>query len=169
VLAQFANDTHILDAGTPDARPNLVSLRNDDNFRHDCARYRENLESGWHDEDWLRQAWVAHEKMKRDDYDQFLREQFEAEWETELPKESKPEDPKSDHGVEAGPSKSEQGAQERASGSTPVTPEPAGGGNSQQQSQKVEVAMGKGRLPAVEEYATPSTGDEDQSSIHVSG
>ncbi|KAK3308632.1 ASXH domain-containing protein [Chaetomium strumarium] len=177
VLAKFPNDTHILDVGTPDARPNLVSLRNDDNFRHDCARYRENLESGWHDEEWLRQAWVAHEKMKRGDYDQFLREQFEADWETELPKESKPEGPKSDHGMEAGPSKSEQVALERTSGGapitpiTPITPEPAGGGSSQQQSQNVEVAMGKGRVPAVEDGERPSqpTGDDDETPIHASG
>ncbi|KAK4241260.1 Asx homology domain-containing protein [Achaetomium macrosporum] len=107
VLAKFPTDAHILEAGTPDARPNLVSLCNDDNFRHDCARYCENLELGWHDEEWLRQAWIAHEKMKRGDYDDFLRQRFEVDWETELPKENKPEGPKSDHGMEAGPSKSE--------------------------------------------------------------
>ncbi|KAK4127674.1 hypothetical protein N657DRAFT_536414, partial [Parathielavia appendiculata] len=87
VLAKFPDETHILDAGTANARPDTVSLRNDDNFRHDCARYCENIELGRHDEEWLRQAWTAHEKQKRGGFDEFLREQFEEEWEVELPRE----------------------------------------------------------------------------------
>ncbi|KAK4105061.1 hypothetical protein N658DRAFT_395837, partial [Parathielavia hyrcaniae] len=87
VLAKFPDGSHVLDAGTADARPNTVSLRNDDNFRHDCARYCENIELGRHDEEWLRQAWTAHEKQKSGGFDAFLREQFEEEWEVELPRE----------------------------------------------------------------------------------
>jgi hypothetical protein len=87
VLSKFPDKTQILNAGTPDARPNTVSLRNDDNFRYDCARYRENLELGRHDEEWLAQAWTAHEKHKRGDYDEFLRKQFEEDWGIELPKD----------------------------------------------------------------------------------
>jgi hypothetical protein len=93
VLAKFPDETHISDAGTPNARPNLMSLRNDDNFRHDCARYCENIELGRHDEEWLSQAWVAHEKHKRGDFDRFLRDQFQEEWDTELPKERKVQSP----------------------------------------------------------------------------
>ena len=89
VLALFPDDTHILDAGTANARPNPVSLRNDDNFRHDCARYCENIELGRHDEEWLSQAWTAHEKHKRGDFDAFLRDQFKEDWDTELPDASK--------------------------------------------------------------------------------
>jgi len=85
VLAKFPDDTHILDAGTPNACPNPVSLRNDDNFRYDCARYCENIELGRHDEEWLSQAWTAHEKHKRGDFDEFLRVQFEANWDIKLP------------------------------------------------------------------------------------
>ncbi|KAK3905424.1 hypothetical protein C8A05DRAFT_41642 [Staphylotrichum tortipilum] len=85
VLAKFPDNTHILDAGTPNACPNPVSLRNDDNFRYDCARYCENIELGRHDEEWLNQAWTAHEKHKRGDFDQFLRDQFEGNWDTKLP------------------------------------------------------------------------------------
>ncbi|KAK4156479.1 Asx homology domain-containing protein [Chaetomidium leptoderma] len=92
VLSFFPDDTHILDAGTPDARPNLVSLRNDDNFRNDCARYSENIELGRHDDEWLSQAWTAHEKHKRGDFNEFLRDTFEEDWETELPGASKAED-----------------------------------------------------------------------------
>ncbi|KAH6850789.1 Asx homology domain-containing protein [Chaetomium sp. MPI-CAGE-AT-0009] len=102
VLAKFPDETHILDAGTQDARPNPVSLRNDDNFRYDCARYCENIQLGRHDEEWLSQAWVAHEKHKRGDYDQFLRDRFEEDWETKLPAESKPEDSESDEGLKQG-------------------------------------------------------------------
>ncbi len=85
ILAKFPDDTHILDAGTPDALPNPEALRNDDNFRHDCARYCENIELGRHDEEWLSQAWAAHEKHKRGDFDAFLRDQFEEQWGIELP------------------------------------------------------------------------------------
>ncbi|KAK4137625.1 hypothetical protein BT67DRAFT_438878 [Trichocladium antarcticum] len=102
ILAKFPDDTHILDAGTPDARPNLVSLRNDDNFRHDCARYCENLEAGRYDDEWLRQAWPAHEKHRRGDFDGFLRDEFEAEWGIELPGNSEPEEPGPSQGPENG-------------------------------------------------------------------
>lgn len=91
MLAKFPDETHILDVDTPNARPNPVSLRNDDNFRYDCARYCENIELGRHDEEWLRQAWEAHEKHKRGDFDAFLRGQFEEDWDTELPEESNAE------------------------------------------------------------------------------
>ncbi|KAL1840726.1 hypothetical protein VTJ49DRAFT_166 [Mycothermus thermophilus] len=85
ILGKFPDETHILHAGTPDARPNTTSLRNDDNFRHDCARYCEGIQLGQHDEEWLAQAWTAHEKHKRGHYDGFLREQFEEEWNIKLP------------------------------------------------------------------------------------
>ncbi len=89
MLSLFPDETHTLDAGTANARPNTASLRNDDNFRHDCARYCENIELGRHDEEWLSQAWIAHEKHKRGDFDAFLRDQFEEDWDTELPDERK--------------------------------------------------------------------------------
>ncbi|AEO56402.1 hypothetical protein MYCTH_2301285 [Thermothelomyces thermophilus ATCC 42464] len=89
VLAKCPDGTPILDAGTEAARPDLASLANDDNFRYDCVRYCENIELGRHDEEWLRQAWVAHEKHKRGDYDDFLREQFEEDWGIQMPVESK--------------------------------------------------------------------------------
>lgn len=85
ILAKFPDDGHILNAGTEDARPDLVSLRNNDHFRYDCARYLENIERGRHDEHWLQEAWVAHEKHKRGDYDDFLRKEFENDWATKIP------------------------------------------------------------------------------------
>ncbi|KAL2163160.1 hypothetical protein VTH06DRAFT_6996 [Thermothelomyces fergusii] len=89
VLAKFPEGTPMLDAGTEAARPDMASLTNDDNFRYDCVRYCENIELGRHDEEWLRQAWVAHEKHKRGDYDEFLREQFEEEWGIKMPVKGK--------------------------------------------------------------------------------
>lgn len=92
ILAKFPNNSHITDAGTETARPNVSSLRNDDTFRYDCARYCENIQLGRHDEEWLRQAWEAHEKQKRGDYDEFLREKFEEQWGIKLPEpEAEPE------------------------------------------------------------------------------
>ncbi|KHE80219.1 hypothetical protein GE21DRAFT_7949 [Neurospora crassa] len=87
ILAKFPDDSHILDPGTEIARPDLVSLRNNDHFRYDCARYLENIERGRHDEQWLQEAWVAHEKHKRGDYDDFLIKEFENDWATKIPAE----------------------------------------------------------------------------------
>lgn len=103
VLARLPDETHILDAGTENARPNLESMRNDDNFRHDCARYCENIALGRHDEEWLIQAWAAHEKHKRGDFNQFLRSQVEEEWGIELPSDDQPANAHLDYGSEAGP------------------------------------------------------------------
>lgn len=116
MLSFFPDDTHILNAGTPDARPNPVSLRNDDNFRNDCARYSENIELGRHDDEWLSQAWTAHEKHKRGDFNDFLRDTFEEDWETELPGANRAEDAESDDG-------SALGAPESAESSRLVTQE----------------------------------------------
>ncbi|KAL2266553.1 hypothetical protein VTJ83DRAFT_5905 [Remersonia thermophila] len=91
VLAKFPDGTPLLDAGTPAARPDTTSLRNDDNFRHDCARYCEGIQLGQHDEEWLAQAWTAHEKHRLGHYDGFLREQFEEEWSIKLPAPAPPE------------------------------------------------------------------------------
>ena len=87
ILALFPDETHVLNAGTESARPNIESLQNDDNFRRDCARYRENIELGRHDEEWLNQAWAAHEKHKRGDFGEHLEQQFEEDWEIEIPEE----------------------------------------------------------------------------------
>lgn len=87
ILAKFPDHSHILNTGTEDARPDLVSLRNNDHFRYDCARYLENIDRGRHDEQWLQEAWVAHEKHKRGDYDDFLRKEFENDWATKIPEE----------------------------------------------------------------------------------
>jgi hypothetical protein len=93
VLAKFPDDTHILDPGTSNARPNLQSLRNDDDFRHDCARYCENIEQGRHDDEWLNQAWVAHEMHRAGEFDGYLREKFEEDWDVKLPEEEIKPDP----------------------------------------------------------------------------
>jgi hypothetical protein len=148
VLAKFPDDTHILEAGTPNARPNLVSLRNDDNFRHDCARYCENIELGRHDEEWLSQAWAAHEKHKRGDFDTFLRDQFEEDWGTELPEksnltnsetESKKVVPESAESSSRGPE--ETAAPNRTPTRASQSPRPATSGDSAHSLQKVEASM----------------------------
>ncbi|KAK3373995.1 Asx homology domain-containing protein [Lasiosphaeria ovina] len=90
VLAKFPDKMHILDSGTEAARPNPESLRNDDNFRHDCTRYCENLELGRYDDDWLYQAWTAHEKHKRGDFDRHLQRRFEEDWRMKLPEDHLP-------------------------------------------------------------------------------
>ena len=85
ILAKLPSQEHILDAGTENARPNIASLMNDNNFRHDCARYTENIGAGRHDPEWLRQAWIAQKKHMRGDFDEVEREDFKSQWGVELP------------------------------------------------------------------------------------
>ena len=90
VLALFPDTKHVLNPGTPEACPNVASLLNDDNFRHDCARYVEDLQSGLHDLEWMEQAWEAHEMRRAGVFDEYLAQNFEATWEVELPEALKP-------------------------------------------------------------------------------
>ncbi|KAL2135571.1 hypothetical protein VTI74DRAFT_8050 [Chaetomium olivicolor] len=183
ILAKFPDETHIQDTGTPDSRPNTVSLRNDDNFRYDCARYCENIYLGRHDEEWLYQAWVAHEKHRRGDFDEFLRERFEQDWETQLPGESKPEGTDSDHGSETateqprkkGRGKRSQAASETEDRETPpakrrsrpssVGSQPAAeGGSPQPQGTRNGLDTEEQSHSAEEELLTPATSQKSSKS-----
>ena len=84
ILSRFPDETHVLGSGTNDARPDLVSLLNDNNFRHDCARYAEGISNGWHDEQWLWEAWEAHEKRAAGEFDGVLERAFEEDWGVKL-------------------------------------------------------------------------------------
>ncbi|KAB5563107.1 Asx homology domain-containing protein [Coniochaeta sp. 2T2.1] len=66
-------------------RPNLTYLRSDDSFRSDCARYTENIQEGRHGPDWLVESWVAHERRKRGDFREYLRQKVERDWEVKVP------------------------------------------------------------------------------------
>lgn len=77
---------HVLGSGTDDPRPDLVSLLNDNNFRHDCARYAEGISNGWHDEQWLWEAWEAHERRAAGEFDGMLERAFEEDWGVKLGK-----------------------------------------------------------------------------------
>lgn len=90
ILSLFPDGEHVLDAGTPSARPDILSLRNDDTFRYDCAAYTENIAEGRFDPGWLECAWSAHERRKIGDFDEYLAEKFEEDWGVELPEEYKP-------------------------------------------------------------------------------
>ncbi|RYP12653.1 hypothetical protein DL767_011188 [Monosporascus sp. MG133] len=85
VLAKFPDQQEILDAGTEEARPDVASLRNNNNFRHDAARYQDNLRKGKHDPEWIRQAQAAHSKREMGGYDEYLATRFEEEWGMKMP------------------------------------------------------------------------------------
>ncbi|TDZ73148.1 hypothetical protein CTRI78_v001437 [Colletotrichum trifolii] len=85
ILALFPPGTRILDAGTENARPDFDVLLNDDNFRHDCATYSDNISQGKHDPEWLEQAWAARERRRMGDFDDFIAQKFEEEWGCEIP------------------------------------------------------------------------------------
>lgn len=62
---------------------------NDDSFRQDCADYTENIKQGRHDPEWLASAWSAHERRKMGDFDEYLENKFNDEWEVKVPEELK--------------------------------------------------------------------------------
>lgn len=90
ILALMPDKTHILSSGTPDARPNFQSLRNDDNFRHDCDQYVANLSNGMHDPTWLKDAWIAHGRRNAGQFDEFHIRKLELEWGATIPEQHKP-------------------------------------------------------------------------------
>lgn len=91
ILSFFPADAHILDPNTPDARPNVGSLRSNDTFRHDAEEYVSNIAKGMHDLEWLRQAWVAHHRRAAGDFDEFYIRKVEVDWSTDIPDEHRPE------------------------------------------------------------------------------
>ncbi|KAI1504152.1 Asx homology domain-containing protein [Biscogniauxia marginata] len=80
ILSKFPDQQEILEPGTEDARPNVASLRNNNNFRHDVARYQEDLAQGRHDPEWIRQALAAHRKRELGLYNVFLERRFVEDW-----------------------------------------------------------------------------------------
>ncbi|CAK7274639.1 hypothetical protein SEPCBS119000_006275 [Sporothrix epigloea] len=92
VLALFPPDTKVLDAGTVDARPDVASLKNDNNFRHDCARYRSGLQDGFFDTAWLEEAFEAHAMRQAGVFDEYVLEAFESSWGVKIPSSHKPEE-----------------------------------------------------------------------------
>ncbi|KAK6951881.1 hypothetical protein Daesc_006406 [Daldinia eschscholtzii] len=92
VLAKFPDDKEILDAGTENARPDIAALRNNNNFRHDIARYQDDLSKGWHDPEWIRQAQAAHRKREVGFYNEYLSARFREEWGMEIPDEEEQKD-----------------------------------------------------------------------------
>ncbi|KAI1214835.1 Asx homology domain-containing protein [Annulohypoxylon truncatum] len=87
VLDKFPDEKEVLDAGTENARPDIAALRNNDNFRHDAARYQEDLRKGWHDPEWIRQAQAAHRRRALGDYNEYLAARFEEDWGIPMPKQ----------------------------------------------------------------------------------
>ncbi|KAI0166819.1 Asx homology domain-containing protein [Hypoxylon sp. FL1284] len=87
VLALFPDEKEVVGAAEASApqRPDVAALRNNDDFRHDAAQYQDALAKGWHDPEWIRDARHAHEKRCLGAYDEYLADQFEEDWGTEVP------------------------------------------------------------------------------------
>ncbi|KAI1096969.1 Asx homology domain-containing protein [Rostrohypoxylon terebratum] len=85
VLDKFPDQEEVIDDGTENARPNILALRNNDNFRHDVAQYQEDLRKGWHDPEWIRQAQAAHRKREAGEYNEYIATRFQEEWGIPLP------------------------------------------------------------------------------------
>ncbi|OAA68746.1 proline-rich early nodulin-like protein [Niveomyces insectorum RCEF 264] len=101
VLRLFPPGHNIVGAGTDEARPDIASLKNDDNFRHDCARYQSDLQAGFHDKAWLAEAFEAHAMRRRGLFDEYVIAEFESSWGVRLPDAYKPASMRAQ--AEAGP------------------------------------------------------------------
>lgn len=85
------SETHILNANTPNARPNIGALVNNDTFRHDAEQYVSNISRGMHDPGWLKDAWAAHQRRTVGDFDEFYIRKIEVDWSADIPDEHRPE------------------------------------------------------------------------------
>ncbi|KAF9881133.1 proline-rich early nodulin [Colletotrichum karsti] len=103
IMTLFPDGTKILDEGTDNARPDFEALLNDDNFRHDCATYTDNIARGKHDPEWLEQAWAARDRRRIGDFDEYLAQKFEDEWSCKLPAASGENGTKGGEKVESPP------------------------------------------------------------------
>lgn len=92
VLALFPPETKsiVVDAATGEARPDIPSLKNDDNFRHDCARFRSDLQGGFFDRHWLESAFEAHMMRREGFFDAYVVKEFESSWGVQVPDKYKP-------------------------------------------------------------------------------
>lgn len=95
------SDVHILNANTPDARPNINSLLNNNTFRHDAEDYVSDMGKGMHDPAWLKDAWAAHERRAAGDFDEFYLRKIEVDWGADIPDEHRPEHLRAKKDVEA--------------------------------------------------------------------
>lgn len=117
----FPDGEHVLEPGTGDARPDFLSLKNDDTFRHDCAAYTENLAEGRYDPEWLQCAWSAHERRKMGDFDEHLATKFEEDWQVALPDDFKPKrQPEPTQNVDQSIDRPETSGNDRASEEDPA-------------------------------------------------
>ncbi|KAI1117267.1 Asx homology domain-containing protein [Nemania sp. NC0429] len=98
ILGKFPDNVEILDPGTPNARPDIAALRNNNNFRHDVARYQEGLSKGFHDPEWVQQAQAAHRSRELGFYDDFMAVDFEERWDMPMPQMGRDETKANEHG-----------------------------------------------------------------------
>lgn len=127
-------------------RPDLDYLRSDDSFRFDCARYSENVGDGRHDEGWLAESWVAHERRKRGDFREYLAAKLERDWDVKLPQSK-------EVGEEGGGDEEEQEKEEKKEGEGEA--EAAGGS-------PVASSVGENRLTELKLGAVvPDDGEKD--------
>ncbi|KIH95118.1 hypothetical protein SPBR_03475 [Sporothrix brasiliensis 5110] len=92
VLARLPPGAVVLDRDTPElARPDVAALKNDNNFRHDCARYRSDLAAGFYDKQWLEEAFEAHAMRSTGLFDAYVLDAFESSWGVTVPDELRPE------------------------------------------------------------------------------
>lgn len=80
ILSKFPSRTTITDPDTPDTRPNVAALLNNNNFRNDVTRYQEGLSKGCHEPAWIQEAQAAHKARAVGCYDDFLATHFEEQW-----------------------------------------------------------------------------------------
>ncbi|KAI1429570.1 Asx homology domain-containing protein [Xylaria sp. FL1777] len=90
ILSKFPDNTMILEPDTPNARPDVAALLNNNNFRNDVTRYQGGLSKGFHDPEWIRQAQSAHRSREAGVYDDFMAADFKEKWGIPMPEQSQP-------------------------------------------------------------------------------
>ncbi|EPE02297.1 proline-rich early nodulin-like protein [Ophiostoma piceae UAMH 11346] len=129
VLALFPSMANVSNPGTDMARPNISSLINDNNFRHDCARYQNDLADGFFEREWLAEAFEAHAMRNSGVFDEHVINEFETAWGVTVPetlrRSTKKEDDTSPTDTEVlTKQETRNGEADTAREETPTTPTP---------------------------------------------
>ncbi|KAI1075929.1 Asx homology domain-containing protein [Whalleya microplaca] len=98
--------------GDAERRPNIAALRNNDNFRHDIARYQAGLRDGRHDPEWIRQAQAAHRKREIGFYNEYLAAKFEEDWGLKMPGQQQQEQEQEEQEEKGEKEEKEEGEEE---------------------------------------------------------
>jgi hypothetical protein len=166
-----------------DGRPDIPSLKNDNNFRHDCARYRSDLEAGFYNKQWLEEAFEAHAMRTEGFFDTYVLDTFESSWGVQVPEELKREQrkeekkkieakdiPKTSLKRSRRPSKAEEAKNDGSDGAdTAIEAKTTNQSTEQDETQPAEATIETDRSPTRQKQGNDNKDEDIMNSKEVEG